>query len=203
MKFNILEYLQRSPVDIFCDTTIPDYVQANCGIETGGIPFVAVVALEEYEDDADLSATLENATWWTDNITGSPSTAFVVLNTRGSKAAGTPTEEEGFGFNAIINNGVDREIPFEAIGVVDNIDFWSAVNKTPSHVFIYGTTTKDADGDYVAFIANNASINTDVVIDQSIKSRIRIGGTAKYSTDGTLDRAFSFPASVIQTLQGS
>jgi hypothetical protein len=187
-------------VDIFCDEDVPDYIQSECGTETGGVPFIAIIKVSEAIDEDNLAATVENETWWMDNINGSPSTVQVVLNTRGSKPLGTPTEEPGFGFLSVIRNGDERTLDFEAIGAIANTEFWSKVNRKSSHRFVYGTTTKDSDGNYVAFLANNASIYADVVIDQDVKSRLRIGGNAKWATDGTLDIPFSFPIEVIEQL---
>jgi hypothetical protein len=188
-------------VDLFCDPNIPDYIQARCGTQTGGVPFFAIVDTSVALDRDDLSATLELESWWTSNINVSPSNRHVVLNSRGSKPKGTPNEEPGFGFLSVINNGVERTLTFETIEVVENERFWSAVNKKLSHQFIYGTTTKDDAGNYLAYLsANEASISADVVIDQDVKSRIRIAGDAKWTSDGSLDTAFSFPASLIATL---
>lgn len=195
-----LALFQRA-VDIFCEENTPDYVQAVCGIETGGIPFIAIVDVSVTLDRDNLTATLEDASWWTTNIAASPSNRFVALNTRGSKPKGTPTEEPGFGFLSVINNGDERTVTFEAIGAVENERFWSSINRKPAHQFIYGTTTKDSDGNYLAYLSSaDASIYADVVIDQDVKSRIRIAGDAKWAGDGSLDTPFSFPASVITTL---
>lgn len=188
-------------IDLFCETFVPDYIQAQCGIQTGGIPFLAIVDVGVLLDRDNLSATLEDASWWTTNITASPSNRHVILNSRGSKPKGTPTEEPGFGFLSVINNGDEKTVTFETIEAIENTDFWSAVNRKPSHQFIYGTTTKDANGDYVAYLSSaEASIYADVVIDQDVKSRIRIAGDAKWAGDGSLDTPFAFPASVIATL---
>lgn len=187
-------------VDIFCEENTPDYIQAECGTETGGVPFIAIIKTSEELDEDNLTATLESESWWMNNINGSPSTVQVVLNTRGSKPLGTPTEEAGFGFLSVIRNGDEKTLDFEAIGVVANKEFWSSINRKSSHRFVYGTTTKDSDGNYVAFLANDVSIYADVVIDQDVKSRMRIGGNAKWATDGTLETPFSFPAGVIEQL---
>lgn len=187
-------------VDVCFEPELPDYIQEECGGQTGGIPFIAFVKSDVELDLDNLTATLELASWWTSGIAGSPSSMFVALNTRGSKAKGTPTEQPGFGFNDVIRSGDSRTVEFEALGAVENEDFWSGMNKRKSMTFIYGTTTKDSDGDYVAYVAKNASIYADVVIDQDIKSLLRIGGDAKWATDGTLDKVFSFPASVITAL---
>lgn len=188
-------------VDVCFDPELPDYVQDECGGQTGGIPFIAFIKSDIEIDLDNLAATVEDASWWTSNINTSPSSRFVALNTRGSKAKGTPTEQPGFGFNDVVRSGDSRTVEFEALGAVDNERFWSGLNKkTAGMTFIYGTTTKDADGDYVAYLAQNVSIYADVVIDQDIKSLLRIGGDAKWATDGTLDKVFSFPAAVITAL---
>lgn len=187
-------------VDVCFDPELPDYVQDECGGQTGGIPFIAFIKPDVELDLDNLSATVEDASWWTTNINTSPSSRFVALNTRGSKAKGTPTEQPGFGFNDVVRSGDSRTVEFEALGAVDNERFWSGMNKKTNMTFIYGTTTKDADGNYVAYLAQNASIYADVVIDQDIKSLLRIGGDAKWATDGTLDKVFSFPADVITAL---
>lgn len=186
--------------EVCFDPELPDYVQELCGGQTGGMPFLGFVKSDVAIDFDNLAATVENASWWTGGVAGSPSSMFVALNTRGSKPKGTPTEQPGFGFNSVVRSGVDRTAEFEALGPVENEAFWSGVNRKTSMTFIYGTTTKNADGDYIAYIAKNASINADVVIDEDIKSLLRIGGDAKWSTDGTLDKSFIFPASVIESL---
>lgn len=186
--------------EVCFDQELPDYIQELCGGQTGGMPFVAFLKSDVAVDFDNLSATVENPTWWLSNISGSPSSAFVALNTRGSKAKGTPTEQPGFGFNDVVRSGDSRTAEFEALGAVENEDFWSGVNRKTSMTFIYGTTTKNADGDYIAYLAKNVSIYADVVIDQDIKSLLRIGGDAKWATNGTLDKAFAFPHEVIESL---
>ena len=201
MNFNNpLAMLQRM-ADIFCDVAQPDYVQQGCGVETGGIPFVALIDASVEIDEDNLEATIQDAAWWTTNIGTSPSDRFVVLKTRGSKAAGTPTEEEGFGFESTNRTGDDKEVTFEALNVRDNRNFWAAANQKSDWTFVYGTTTKDDDGNYMAFLAKNVSIYADDTIEQNIKSRIRYAVSAKWSTAMVPSLPFSFPASVLTSLQ--
>jgi len=197
--FNPYAMLQRM-ADIFCLDNTPDFVQQGCGVELGGIPFVALIHPSIAIDEDDLSTTLESAIFWTGGVSASPSKVFVLLNTRGSKAAGTPTEEDGFGFVPTERTGDDKEVAFEVLGVIQNRNFWAAVNQRRNWQFIYGTAGQDSNGDYNAFYAKNVSIYGDDAIDQSIKSRIRTSASAKWSTAMVPSLPFSFPASVIADL---
>lgn len=186
--------------DLFCDIATPDYVQQECGAELGGIPFVAFISPEIVIDEDNLTATLEDANWWTGNINTSPSSRFVVLNTRGSKAAGTPTEEEGYGFVPTERTGDDKELTFEALGVMQNRNFWAAVNQRRNWQMVFGTAGKDEKGDYNAFYVKDVSVYADELIEQSIKSRIRYAVSAKWSTAMVPSLPFQFPAAVITAL---
>lgn len=200
MKFSNPFALFQRMADIFCEGDTPDFIQAGCGVELGGIPFVALIDPSVEIDEDDLSTTLESAAFWTGGVSASPSTVFVLLNTRGSKAAGTPTEEDGFGFVPTERTGDDKELVFEALNVVRNRAFWAAVNQRRNWQFVYGTAGQNEDGDYNAFFVKNVSVYGDDVIDQSIKSRIRTSASAKWSTAMVPSLPFAFPASVIQDL---
>lgn len=186
--------------EIFCDINQPDYVQQGCGAELGGIPFIALIDPSIEIDEDNVTATLESATWWTTNVSASPSDRFVVLNTRGSLAAGTPTEEEGYGFVPTERTGDDRELLFEALGVRSNRNFWAAANQKRNWQLVFGTAGKDENGNYNAFYVKDVSIYASELIEQSIKSRIRYSGSAKWSTAMVPALPFSFPASVITEL---
>lgn len=186
--------------ELFCDINVPDYVQQECGAELGGIPFVALLDASIVIDEDNVTATLESASFWTTNINTSPSNRFVILNTRGSKAAGKPTEEEGYGFVPTERTGDDKELVFEALGVMDNRDFWATVNQKRNWQLVYGTAGKDENGNYNAFYAKDVSVYADDTIEQSIKSRIRYEVSAKWSTAMIPSLPFHFPASVIASL---
>lgn len=186
--------------ETFCDIATPDYVQKGCGTELGGIIAVGFIDPSIPIDEDDVAATLELASWWTGDINTSPSTRFVVLNTRGSKAAGTPVEEDGFGLVPTERTGDDKELPFSALGVMDNRLFWAAVNQRRGWGMVYVTAGQDGDGNYNAFYAKNVSVYGDIAIDQSIRSRIRWDANAKWSTAMVPDLPFAFPASLLTDL---
>lgn len=182
--------------DLFCESSIPDYQQRECGAELGGVIAIGIIDEDEDINTENVTATLESASWWDNRVNASPSTVWVVKNTRGSKAAGTPTEEEGFGLVAMERTGDDNELNVEALWVMDNRNFWAKINRTRNLGLVYVTAGKDENGDYNAFYASSTSIYASPVIDQSIKSRIRYAVNAKWSSALTPDLPFSAPASV-------
>jgi hypothetical protein len=183
--------------DLFCESSIPEYQQRECGAEFGGIIAVGFIDEDETINTDNVSATLELASWWTARVvTASPSTAWVVKNTRGSKAAGSPTEEEGFGLVATERTGADEEVNLEALWVMDNKNFWAKVNRTRNLKVVLITAGKDAGNDYNGFYISNCSIFASEIIDQSIKSRIRYAINIKWSSGLTPMHPFSAPASI-------
>ena len=185
--------------DAICSVDAPDYIQLECGSELGGIISIGLIKAGTWvgENDTEALAFLEDETWWSDGMGASPQTHYVLSQTRGSKPAGTPTEEEGFGLNSVERTGDDRELPFEALGVMSNRDFVAAVNRNRAWGFAYVTAGKDTStGDYQAFYAPDVSVYMDTLIEQSIKSRKRWSGNSKWSTDMTPDLPFIAPASI-------
>lgn len=200
MNFNNpLAFFNRA-VDLFCLDSTPDYVQQGCGSELGGVIAVGFIDPSIPIDEDNVTATLEDADWWTGNVNTSPSTRFVVLNTRGSKAAGTPVEEDGYGLVPVERTGDDKELPFSALGVMENRRFWASVNQRRGWGMVYVTAGTDADGNYNAFYAKNVSVYGDIAIDQSIRSRIRWDANAKWSSAMVPDLPFAFPAQVLTDL---
>lgn len=183
-------------MDLWCESSIPDFIQRECGTELGGIIAIGLIDRDVSVDPDNVTQTLELASWWTDKIDASPSTVWVIKPTRGSKAAGTPTEEEGFGLVPMERTGDDKELTVEAPFVMDNRSFFSKVNKTRNLQVVYITAGKDSGGDFEAFYIEDASVYADVVIDQSIKSRKRWAISIKWSTAMTPDLPFSAPAIV-------
>lgn len=183
--------------DLYCESSIPEYQQRECGGEYGGIIALGIIDEDEVINVDNLTATLELASWWTNRVSvASPSTAWVVKNTRGSKAAGSPTEEEGYGLVATERTGADEEVNLEALWVMDNKNFWAKVNRTRNLKVCIITAGKDAGGDYNGFYISNASIFATEIIDQSIKSRIRYAVNVKWSSGLTPMHPFSAPASI-------
>lgn len=190
----MIDRLNRA--DIFCEEDTPDYVQQDCGVELGGVVALGFIkpGTSVGENDTERQTNLESATWWTDGEDASPQSHWTVLNTRGSKAAGTPVEEEGYGLNSVERTGDDQEIVFEALGVVDNRDFWASVNKRTGWGFV--TISRGSGSELIGLYYDDVSVYADITIEQSIKSRMRFSGSAKLSTDMTPALPFTPPNSV-------
>ena len=184
--------------DIFCVDDQPEHVQLECGSELGGIVALAFLRPDVEVDITTLELSLEDPDWWNAQIQASPQAAFIVLNTRGSKAAGTPTEEEGYGLVAQERTGADHELVFESPGVMANRNFWAAVNQRRNWKMVYLTAGRDQEGNYEAFYVTNVSVFADDIIEQSIKSRKRYSGSAKWSTSMKPSVPFYAPASVFE-----
>lgn len=188
--------------DLFCDEDQPDYVQLECGSELGGIIAIGLIAPGEVvgENDTEKVINLEEETFWSGGIGSSPQTMWVIKDTRGNLPAGTPTEEEGFGLIPTERTGDDRELTFEALGIMNNRDFVAATNKKRGWGLVYVTAGKDTStGGYEAFFVENVSVYMSDLIEQSIKTRKRWAGSAKWSTDMTPGLPFIAPASIFTT----
>jgi hypothetical protein len=184
--------------DIFCVNDQPAHVQLECGSELGGIVALAFLLPTVDVDIESLETYLEDPDWWAARAADSPESAFIVLNTRGSKAAGTPTEEEGFGLVPTERTGADHELVFEVPGVMENRNFWAAINQRRNWKMVYLTAGRDGDGNYEAFYVTNVSVFADDMVEQSIKSRKRYSGSAKWSTAMKPAVPFYAPASVFE-----
>lgn len=184
--------------DLFCDVDAPDYVQLECGTELGGVIAIGLIkpGTAIGDTDAEIVSFLESEVSWSNGIGDSPQTMWVISPTRGSLAAGTPTEEEGFGLDSVRRNGDDRELAFEAPGIMQNRDFVSAINKRRGWGIVYVTAGGNPTDGYEAFYAPNASVYMSDLIEQSIKTSKRWSGSAKWSTAMTPALPFHAPASI-------
>src|SRR5687767_1973045 len=124
MKFKnpfqkMVERLFRT--DIFCTDEQEEHEQLECGSENAGVVALAFLDPSVEVDENSLATYLEDPDWWTDRLENdSPQTAFLVLNTRGEKPPGTPTEEDGFGLVPTEATGDDHELTFDSLGVMRN-----------------------------------------------------------------------------------
>ena len=183
--------------DIFCETDVPDYQQAECGIENGGLIAVGLIdpSVVVGANDAAKVANLESETWWSYGAAASPQTHWFILDTRGSKAAATFTEEEGFGLNSTEVTGADESWVFESLNVFDNRDFVAGVNKRRKWNAVF-VTAAARDSGYVAHYQENVNFRGSLLLEQSIKSRQRWSWEARASTDTTPALPFVAPASI-------
>lgn len=184
-------------VDLFCETDAPDYIQAECGIESGGIIAVGLIkpGTDIGDTDEEIAAFLLDEANWTAGIAASPQTMWRILDTRGSKAAATFTEEEGFGLIPTEVTGADETFTFESLNVYDNRDFVAGVNKRRKWNVVFVTAARRDDG-YVAHYQENVNLRGSLLIDQSTRSRQRWSWEARASTDTTPALPIVVPASI-------
>jgi hypothetical protein len=188
-------------MDIFCEQSQPDYQQLECGAELGGVIAIGLIkpSYTIAATDTLIAAQLATASFWTTAIAASPQYAWKVLDTRGELPAGSPTEEEGFGLTPTERTGDDREITFDALGVMNNRDFWSIANKKRNWQMVYVTAERNSSGNFAAFYVADVSLYVSDVVPRSVKSRKMWTGSAKWSTAMTPGLPFFAPASVFTT----
>lgn len=144
----------------FCDSDQPDYVTRDCGTDFAGIVGVALIPLDENPTDEQL----ESAEWWEEQIEASPSTIHVIPNTRGEYPGGTPTEEEGFGFENTRVTGADHAVTFEVEGLKENRDFWEGANRKKwKPVFVTG-------GGFLLYVEKPSSVYAKINNQRSTKA---------------------------------
>jgi hypothetical protein len=158
---------------VFCSPSVPDYVQLECGTELGGIVAFALFS----KDLAPTLTDLQTPSYWSQRITASPQTIWVVKDTRGSYAGGTPVEEEGYGKVPTLRTGADHEANLEVRGVLNNRNFWAAINQTDK--WNAALITNGEVGHYI----EDVSVYAKQIIDQNIKSSSRNGVNLKWSDD--------------------
>lgn len=175
-------------LSIFCNPSVPDFVQKQCGTELGGI-----VSLSLIDVNIDPSLTdLTTLSWWTQKLAATPQHVWVIKDTRGSYAGGTPTEEDGFGRVPTLRTGADHEANVESRGVVDNRTFWASVNQNAKWNAVL--FTNGLSGHYI----QDVSVYAKQVIDQSIKSSIRMSANLKWSDD--MSNPLVFDASALLSI---
>lgn len=194
---SILERAKMWLVDIFCETDAPDYVQAECGIENGGLIAVGLIkpGTDIGDTDEEIASFLSSEVQWANGIGASPQEMWVIKNTRGSKAADAFTEEEGFGLNSTETTGADQSWVFESLNVFDNRDFVAGVNKRRKWNAVFVTAAR-RDGGFVAHYQENVNFRGSLLLEQNIKSRQRWSWEAKASTDTTPSLPIIVPESI-------
>jgi hypothetical protein len=173
---------------IFCNQTQPDFVQLECGSELGGIVAMALID----KDEAPSQIDLQTLSFWNTKVNASPAKYFVVKDTRGSYAGGTPVEEEGYGKTPTLRTGADHETNVEVRGVEDNRAFWAAVNQTDKWNVVLITNGE------LGLYMEDVSVYAKIMIDQNIKSTIRWSVNLKWSDD--LSNPLVFDASPLDSI---
>jgi hypothetical protein len=173
---------------LFCDVTVPDYVQERCGAELGGIVAIALIDRDEEPSQIDL----QTLSFWNTKISASPQKYWVVKDTRGTYPGGTPVEEEGFGKVPTLRTGADHEATVEVRGVEDNRSFWASVNQTDKWNVVLITNGE------LGLYFEDASVYAKIMIDQSIKTSIRWSVSIKWSDD--MSNPLVFDASPLDSI---
>lgn len=193
----IIERAHMWLVDVFCEEDAPDYVQAECGIENGGLIAVGLIkpGTDIGSSDEEIRSFLASEVQWADGVGASPQTMWVIKDTRGSKAADTFTEEEGFGLNSTEVTGADQSWVFESLNVYDNRDFVAGVNKRRKWNVVFVTAAR-RDGGFVAHYQENVNLRGSLLLEQSTKTRQRWSWEARASTDTTPSLTVVVPESI-------
>lgn len=185
--------------DIVCSESAPDWVVEDCAGSLGGV--VAVGFLDDSVDvgatDAAKISSLSSEVFWSTQMGASPNLGWVLKKTRGSLPLGTPTEEDGYGLASVKRNGADFELSFEVLGafLLQNRNFVKAMNKRSAMGFVFVTAAKSGTG-YEAYYVENAAPFMGLIIEQSIKSTKRYGGSVKWSSDGDPGLPFVAPSTI-------
>jgi hypothetical protein len=173
---------------IFCDVTVPDYVQEACGSELGGIVAIALIDADQSPSKVDL----QTLSFWNTKLAASPQYYWVVKDTRGSYPGGTPVEEEGYGKVPTLRTGADHEATVQVRGVEDNRSFWASVNQTAKWNVVLIT-----NGELGLYI-EDVSVYAKIEIEQNIKTSIRWSVSLKWSDD--MSNPVTFDASALDSI---
>lgn len=184
-------------VDDCIDLEAPDYQQAECGTETGGIIAVGLIkpGTDIGDTDAEKVSILESEVQWSNGIGASPQEMFVIKNTRGSKGEDSYTEEDGFGLNATEVTGADEEWLWRSLNVRDNRDFVKAVNSRRTWHVVF-VTSKKIDNGYLAHFRENVNVKGSLLIDESTKTRQVWSWRGRASHDTTPPLSFIAPEGI-------
>lgn len=173
---------------VFCDQTLPDWVQKECGTEPGGIIAFALID----KDEAPTKAELETLSFWTNHLDSSPTNYHVVKDSRGTYPGGTPTEEEGYGKTPTIRTGADHEANLEVRGILNNRTYAAVANQTDKWNVVLVTNAE------IGLYIEDVSVYFKLIVDQNIKSTMRWGVNLKWSDD--LSNPLVFDASPLDSI---
>lgn len=186
-------------VDECIDLEAPDYQQAECGTETGGVISTGFLKpgsdIDSADTDAEKVSLLESEVFWSNGVGASPQELYVIKNTRGSKGEDSYTEEDGFGLNSTEVTGADEEWLYRSLNVKDNGPFVKAINARRTWHQVFVTSKKVGDG-YLAWYRENVNAKGSLVIDESTKSRQVWSWRSRASHDTTPPLAFIAPSSI-------
>lgn len=147
--------------DLYCDSVQGDFTELDCGVESGRIIALGLV------DPSYTFTDPGDDTEWTTNLGSSPQMAWkITKGVRGSMPRATETEAEGFGREATMITGADRQANLQVIGVKGNDAWVRMVNAKKWHVAL-----PYSEGDMV-YVDVPCTVRFEQAIEQDIKSAV-------------------------------
>jgi len=169
----------------YCDDPVPVFQADLCANDPGRV--IAVAFIRTDATITDYTSVDE----WNADITAGLIT--VIKNTKGSKEKSGANTIDGFGREQNRTVGRDFTLAYSHPDVIDNIDFYDALNFNSSfttafytqsgHVFVEDVAIANIDADYVITDAINDIMVWDVAVSWSSK---------------TMPQAFVAPGSVFE-----
>lgn len=159
-------------MSLYCEDPVPIYEEDLCESEPGRI-----IAVAYLRTDATITDYTSAAQWAADVAAGR---AAVIRNVRGEKPKSSQTEVDGFGREDVRTTGRKHNIVYESPDVIDNVDYYNAMNFNSSyrvayytqsgHVWVVEEAIANVDADYVILSAIDSDILWNVEVKWSSKA---------------------------------
>lgn len=169
---------------LYCNTTQPGIQQDFCSKELGRITAIAFIRT----DNATLSGYTTAAEWINGVANG---TIHIIKNVRGEKPKSSAVKIEGFGTQKEFSVSRDFTLTYEHPDVVNNEDFYNAINYNNSFRVAYYTQ----GGKIWVGGSEVCNVDADYVIQQGLDTIIVENVTVTWSAQST-HIAYTAPANV-------
>lgn len=169
---------------LYCGSDQPGFQQNVCAKELGRITAVAYIR----SDNTTLSG-YTTANEWINGVANG--TIHIIKNVRGEKPKSTVISGDGFGLQKTYNVGRDFTATYEHPDVINNEDFYNALNYNNSFRFAYHT-----QGNKVWVGGSElCTVDADYVIVNTLDSIILFNVTVTWSAQ-SMPVAYNAPAGV-------
>lgn len=158
---------------LYCNLNQPGIQQDFCAKEPGRVTAVAFIRT----DNATLSGYTTAAEWIAGIANG---TIHVIKNVRGEKPKSSVVTADGFGLQKTYSVGRDHTLTYEHPDVINNEDFYNALNYNNSfrlayytqggRIWVGGNETCNVDADYVIQSALDSIIIFNVTVTWTAQS---------------------------------
>ena len=172
-------------MSLYCDDLVPAYQEDLCESEAGRI-----IAVAYLRTDAEIADYTSAAEWAADVLAGR---AAVIRNVRGEKPKSAPTEIDGFGREDVRTTGRKFTATYESPDVLENVDYYNAMNFNSSYRFAYYTQS----GHIWVVEDAIANVDADYVITNGIDSIITWSVEVKWSSKD-MALPYTAPASIFE-----